>query len=105
LAVALFISPPPPPPRVADSRSKYLCWMDRGELPSDRTKVMRITRKAKSFTVIDGELYKRAASGILHRCIPIPESRELIRDIHTGVCGHHTTPRNLVGYAFCEGFC
>jgi hypothetical protein len=27
---------------------------------------------AKSFTLVDGELYKRAASGILQRCVPIP---------------------------------
>jgi hypothetical protein len=54
---------------------------------------------AKSFTIIDGELYKRAASDVLQRCIPIPQGRELIRDIHTGVCGHHAAPRTLVGNA------
>jgi hypothetical protein len=52
---------------------------------------------AKSFTLVDGELYKRAASGILQRCIPIPQGRELLRDIHAGVCGHHAAPRTLVG--------
>jgi hypothetical protein len=59
---------------------------------------------AKSFTIIDGELYKRAASDILQRCIPIPQGRELIRDIHMGVCGHHTAPHTLVGNAFRQGF-
>jgi hypothetical protein len=39
--------------------------MDRGELPSDRFEARRIARMAKSFTLVDGELYKRAASGIL----------------------------------------
>jgi hypothetical protein len=55
---------------------------------------------AKSFTLVDGELYKRAASGILQRCIPIPQGRELLRDIHASVCGHHAAPRTLVGNAF-----
>jgi hypothetical protein len=50
--------------------------------------------------VIDGGLYNRAASGVLQRCIPIPHSHELIRDIHMGVCGHHVTPRTLVGNVF-----
>jgi hypothetical protein len=59
---------------------------------------------AKSFTTIDGELYKRGASGVLQRCIPIPHSRELIRDIHPGVCGHHAASRTLVGNAFRQGF-
>jgi ribonuclease HI len=48
-------------------------WMDRGELPSDRFEARRITRMAKSFTLVDGELYKRAASGVLQRCVPIPQ--------------------------------
>jgi transposase InsO family protein len=58
----------------------------------------------KSFTLIDGELYKRAASGVLQRCVPIPRGHKLLRDIHTGVCGHHAVPRTLVGNAFRQGF-
>jgi hypothetical protein len=89
-----------PGPREVDWRDKYIAWMDRGELPSDRSEARRITRMAKSFTLVDGELYKRAASGILQRCVPIPQGRELLRDIHTGVCGHHAAPRTLVGNEF-----
>jgi hypothetical protein len=53
--------------------------MDRGEVPSDRSEARRIARMAKSFALVDGELYKCAASGILQRCVPIPEGRELLR--------------------------
>jgi hypothetical protein len=60
-----------PAPRVEDWRDKYIAWMDRGELPSDRSEARRITRMAKSFTLVDDELYKRAASGVLQRCVPI----------------------------------
>jgi hypothetical protein len=59
---------------------------------------------AKSFALIDGKLYKHAASGILQRCVPIPEGRELLRDIHAGVCGHHAALRTLVGNASRQGF-
>jgi hypothetical protein len=59
---------------------------------------------ANSFTLVDGELYKRAASSVLQRCIPIPQGRELLRDIHVGVCSHHAAPRTLVGNAFRQGF-
>jgi hypothetical protein len=52
-------------PNAEDWRNKYIAWMDRGELPSDRSEARRIARMAKSFTLIDGELYKRAASGVL----------------------------------------
>jgi hypothetical protein len=81
-----------PAPVKADWRDKYVAWMARGELPSNRTEARRIARMAKSFALVDGELYKRAASGILQRCVPIPEGRELLRDIHEGICGHHAAP-------------
>jgi hypothetical protein len=93
-----------PAPSEMDWRDKYIAWMDRGELPADRSEARRIARMAKSFTLVDGELYKRAASGILQRYVPIPQGRELLQDIHAGVCGHHAAPRTLVGNAFRQGF-
>jgi hypothetical protein len=93
-----------PAPSGVDWSDKYIAWMDRGELPSDRSEARRIARMAKSFTIVDGELYKRAASGILQRCVPIPRGCELLRDIYAGVCGHHAAPRTLVGNAFRQGF-
>jgi hypothetical protein len=50
-----------------DWRDKYIAWMDRGELPSEQSEARRIARMARSFTLINGELYKRATSGILQR--------------------------------------
>jgi ribonuclease HI len=91
-------------PSAGDWRDKYIAWMDRGELPSDRSEARRIATMDKSFTLVDGELYKRAASGVLQRCVPIPQGRELLRNIHAGVCGHHAEPRTLVGNAFRQGF-
>jgi hypothetical protein len=52
-------------PHAEDWRDKYIAWMDRGELPSDRSGARRMARMAKSFTLVAGELYKRAASGVL----------------------------------------
>jgi hypothetical protein len=61
-----------PAPGEVDWRDKYIAWINRGELPSDRSEARRIARMAKSFTLVDGELYKRTAFGILQRCVPIP---------------------------------
>jgi hypothetical protein len=74
-----------PVPRAEDWRDKYIAWMDRGELPPDQSEARCIARMAKSFALIDGELYKHAASGVLQRCVPIPQGRELLRDIHASV--------------------
>ncbi|XP_039811618.1 uncharacterized protein LOC120674517 [Panicum virgatum] len=83
-----------PPPR--DWRTQYLDWMIRGVLPSDRAQARRVARWAKSFVLIDDELYKRSPSGIMQRCISIPEGKELIRDINAGIYGHHAAPLTLL---------
>jgi hypothetical protein len=93
-----------PAPGEVDWRDKYIARIDRGELLSNRSEARRIARMAKSFTLINGELYKHAASSVLWRCVPIPQGRELLRDIHAGVCSHHAAPRTLVGNAFLQGF-
>jgi predicted choloylglycine hydrolase len=59
---------------------------------------------AKSFTLVDKEMHKCAASGVLQRCVPISQGRELLRYIHAGMCGHHAASRTLVGNAFLQGF-
>ena len=96
-AEAMEIDEAPP---LQDWRTQYLDWMIRGVLPSDHAQARRIARWAKSFVLIDDALYKHSPSGILQHYIPIPEGKELIRDIHTGICGHHTAPRTIVGNAF-----
>jgi transposase InsO family protein len=91
-------------PRAEDWRDKYLAWIDWGELPPAESKARRIARMAKSFALIDGELYKHAASGVLQRCVPISQGHELLRDIHAGVCNHHAALHTLVGNTFRQGF-
>jgi hypothetical protein len=65
-----------------------------------------VARRAKSFVLLGNEkvLYHRSSSGILQRCISVTEGQELLREIHSGACGHHTAPRALVGNAFRQGF-
>ena len=75
-------------------------------LPEERNAARRIARRAKTFAIIDGELYKRSPSetGILMKCIPIAQGKELLLEIHAEICGHHAAPRSLVGKAFRQGF-
>ena len=87
-----------------DWRVQYLDWMIRGTLPSNRAQARHLARRAKSFVLIDNELYKRSPSGVLQQCLPIPEGKELICDFHAGICGHHAAPHTLVGNAFRQGF-
>jgi ribonuclease HI len=87
-------------------QTPYLQYLHQGELPLDRAEARRLAQRAKSFILLgDGkELYHRSPSGILQRCISITEGQELLQEIHSGACGHHATPRALVGNAFRQGF-
>jgi len=70
----------------------------------DKTEVWWITRRAKSFIIVEGELYKQSHTRILQRCIPVEQGRQLLKDIHGGVYGHHAAPRTLVRNMFQWGF-
>jgi hypothetical protein len=87
-------------------QTPYLQYLHRGELPLDRAEARRLARRAKSFVLLgDGkELYHHSPLGILQRCISIIEGQELLREIHSGACGHHAAPRALVGNAFRQCF-
>jgi len=59
-----------------------------------------VARRAKTFLLLDGEMYKRSPSGILMRYITRQEGIRLLEDIHSGAYGHHAVLRTLVGNAF-----
>jgi hypothetical protein len=96
------------PPKVnledPDWRFPILEWLVEGKLPSNQTEAWRIAHRAKAFVLIDGKLYKCRAAGILMRCVPGYQGRELLQKIHAGACGHHAGPRTLVEKAFRQGF-
>ncbi|XP_066360983.1 uncharacterized protein [Miscanthus floridulus] len=89
---------------LADWRTPYLDYVLCEVLPMDKTEAQQLTCHAKSFVIIEGELYKRSHIEIIQCCIPIEKGKQLLKDIHYGVCGHHAAPRTLVTNAFRQGF-
>jgi len=79
------------------------CLVD-STLPPDQAEARRVARRAKTFVLLDGEMYKHSPSGILMRCITHQEGIKFLEDIHSGACGHHAAPQMLVGNAFQQGF-
>ena len=88
------------PDPLVDWRMLYLDYLLCNTLPIDRTEARWLTHRTKSFVLVEGELYKQSHTGILLRCIPFEQGKRVLSDIHGGVCGHHATPRTLVGNAF-----
>jgi hypothetical protein len=38
------------------------------------------------------------------KCVSTKEGKEILQEIHEGVCGNHVASRTVVGKAFCSGF-
>ena len=49
----------------------YLDYLLREALPMDKTEARWLARHAKSFDLVEGELYKGSHTRILQCCIPI----------------------------------
>nr|CAE02097.1 OSJNBa0020I02.4 [Oryza sativa Japonica Group] len=73
-------------------------------LPEDREGSERVRRISKRYVLVEGTLYRRAANGVLLKCIPREQGVELLADVHEGECRAHSASRTLVGKAFRQGF-
>ena len=56
------------------------------------------------FVLLDRELYKHSPLRILQLYIMTKEGRSLLREIHSGACGHHAAPWTLVGNTLRQDF-
>ena len=54
-----------------DWRTLYLDYLLHDTLPMDKMEAQRLARRAKSFILVEGELYKRSHTRILQLCIPV----------------------------------
>jgi hypothetical protein len=79
-------------------------YLKENILPEDHVAAERIVRLAKRYTVVEGDLFRCGANGIVMRCITQEEGRELLTEIHGRECGSHSASRTLVGKAFQHGF-
>jgi hypothetical protein len=59
---------------------------------------------AKRYTLVEGDLYRHGANGILMWCITREDGFKLLIEIHVGECSIHASSRPLVGKAFRYGF-
>ena len=88
----------------ADWRAPLLAYLLEEVLPPERTKAYWIAQRAKTFVVLGDELYKWSPSGVLMKCIPTNQGKQLLLEVHAGICRHHMVVRSLVRKAFRQVF-
>jgi hypothetical protein len=70
-----------------DWRRPISRYIENGELPTNPQKRTKLKRRACSFTLVEGTLYKRGFTIPLIKCLGPNETHEVLADIHDGICG------------------
>jgi hypothetical protein len=84
--------------------SPIKAYLDNQPISDDNVEIERITCKSRMYCLIDGVLYKQGTNGMIMKCISKDEGIRLLREIHSGVCGAHSSWCSIVGKAFRHGF-
>jgi ribonuclease HI len=86
-------------------RQPFIDYIREQKVPRDKNLAEQLTRRAKSYVLVGDKLYRRgASSGVLMKCVPREEGKDILEEIHKGVRGKHTSSRMLVSKAFQRAF-
>ena len=86
-------------------------WMDeivvylkQDKLPEDREQARRVKYYAEHYLLLNDKLYNREVLTPLLRCLDDKKAKEVLSEIHDGVCGNHTGGQSLAHKALLQGF-
>jgi hypothetical protein len=84
-----------------DWRQPFIDYIREQKVASDKNKAEQLIRRARTYVLVRDMLYRRGAtSGVLMKCIPRDEVKDILEEIHKGVCGNHASSCTLVSKAF-----
>ena len=91
-----------------DWRIQFIDFIKEFKLPphfeAKSAEAACIIRRSKGFVLVGDNLYRCSASVIVMKCVTLEEGRDILGEIHEGVCGNYATSRTLVGNAYRSGF-
>jgi hypothetical protein len=88
-----------------DWRQPFIDYIREQKVPTDKNLAEQIIHRAKSYVLVGDKLYRRGTtSGVLMKCVPREEGKDILEEIHKGVCDNHVSSRTLVSKAFRRAF-
>jgi hypothetical protein len=70
-----------------DWRQPFIDYIREQKVPTDKNLAEQLIRRAKSYVLVGDKLYRRGAtSGVLMKCVPREEGKDILEEIHKGVC-------------------
>jgi hypothetical protein len=77
----------------------------QGNYPlDDEVYIKRLQVRTRPYVIIEGKLFKQGVYSPLLECLSRTERQELMREIHSGICGAHIGSRPLLDNVFRQGF-
>jgi hypothetical protein len=88
-----------------DWRQPFIDYIREQKVPTNKILAEQLIHRAKSYVLVGYKLYKwGATSGVLMKCVPREEGKDILEEIHKGICGNHASSRTLVSKAFRRAF-
>ena len=73
-------------------------------VPEDDKEEKQLALRARNYSIVNDTLYRGGVCAPLLKCIFQVEGRQLLQEIHAGMCSSHIETRALMGKAFRERF-
>jgi uncharacterized membrane-anchored protein len=84
-----------------DWRQPFIDYIREQKIPSDKNMAEQLVRRARTYILVGDKLYRQGAtSGVLMKCILQDEGKDMLEEIHKGVCDNHASSHTLVSKAF-----
>jgi hypothetical protein len=65
----------------------FIDYIREQKIPSDKNLAEQLIRRAKSYVLVGDKLYRRGAtSRVLMKCVPREQGKDILEEIHKGVC-------------------
>ena len=81
-----------------------ITYLEQGVLPPDRNEGKKMMRRASRYLVMEGILYRRGYSMPLLRCVTPNQSKNLLAEVHEGLCSDHDGGRAYQRRFWDKGF-
>ena len=82
-----------------------VAYLRDGRLPEERNEAIKLRIRSAKYVLIDEVLYKRGFSQPYLRCLALDESNYVLREVHEGAYGNHSSARALVHNVIHTRYC
>jgi Integrase zinc binding domain len=72
-----------------DWRQPFIEYFRHGTLPKDKRAADQLRKRVLRYAYVGNTLYRRSYDQLWLRCVSGPEAEQVMKEIHSGLCGAH----------------